>query len=146
MSGAIERTLEHAMFIARHLNHCDYSTVVTLVLYELGLAPRNDGFICLKKAIGLRLEYPTRNLKNDIYIELSVELDGVEDSGRIEQAIRRSITEAWKDRNEEVWSLIFPKTKNGNVERPSNGDFISRVAWFVELWQGCCKEVLYAEK
>lgn len=146
MSSVIERTLEHAMFIARHLNHCDYSTIVTLVLYELGLAPKNDGFLYLKKATALRCECPTRHLKNDIYIELSVEHDGVEDNDRIEQAIRRVIVEAWKVRDEETWSIIFPRDENGSIERPSNGDFIARVAWFVELWEKCCKEVLYAKQ
>ena len=37
MTTAIEKTLEHVKFIARHLNHCDYSTVVILALMELGI-------------------------------------------------------------------------------------------------------------
>ncbi len=146
MAGAIDKTLEHAMFIARHLNHCDYSTVITLVLYELGLSPKNDGFTYLKKAIGFRYENSTRHLKNDIYSELSARFDGLEENNRIEQAMRRSIVDAWKERDDEIWGLLFPKTRNGVVKRPSNGDFIARVAWFVELWEGCCKEVLYAKR
>ena len=146
MASPIEATLEHAIFLARHLNHCDYSTVVILILYELGFAPKNDGFIYLKKAIAKRYDKPTRRLKNDIYIELSAELDGIEDNDRIEQSIRRAISDAWEMRDEEIWSLFFPGMRKGNVDKPSNGDFIARVAWFVELWQGCCKEVAYAEQ
>ena len=142
MSSAIERTLDHALFLARHLNRCDYSTVVLLVLYELGVAPKNAGFEYLKKAIAMRYENPGRQLENDIYLEL----DSVGDSKRIEQSIRRSITDAWEDHDEEVWSIYFPKTKKGKSGKPTNGDFIAYIAWFVELWQGCCKEVSYAKR
>ena len=146
MSSEIDKPLKHAMFIAQHLCHCDYSTIVTLILYELGVAPRNDGFICLKKAIGMRHESPTRHFENDIYFELSLELDGVEDNDRIEQAIRRAIRDAWKERDEEVWGMLFPRARSGIIEKPSNSDFITRVAWFIELWEGCCKEASYAKQ
>lgn len=146
MTSAIEKTLEHVKFIARHLNHCDYSTVVILALMELGIAPKNDGYVFLKKAVAMYYEDPMRHLKDDIYAKISVELDGTEDSDRIEQAIRRAIAEAWKARDDEVWSMLFPRAEDGSIEKPSNRDFISRVAWFVELWQGCCKEVAYARQ
>ena len=146
MASALVRTLEHAKFLARHMYHCDYSTVVILILYELGIAPKNIGFYYLKKAIALRYENPTRQWKDDIYAELSLELEGIGDNERIEQSIRRAITEAWKERDEEVWSLFFYGMKKETMSKPSNGDFISRVAWFVELWQGCCEEVAYEKR
>lgn len=146
MSSVIEGTLKHALFLARHLNHCDYSTVVILVLYELGVAPSLDGFSYLKKAIAMRYEDPTRHLENDIYSELAGGRGGVEENKRIAQSIRRSISEAWGNRDEEVWSVFFPGTRNGLSVRPSNGDFIAGIAWFVELWQGCCKEVSCAKR
>ena len=142
MSSAIEKTLEHALFLARHLKHCDYSTVVTLILFELGVAPKNDGFEHLKRAVAMRVKNPTRQLKGDIYSEL----DGAGDDERVEQSIRRSITDAWKNRDDEIWSIYFPQMKNGKLYKPSNGDFIAYIAWFVELWQGCCKEVSYAKE
>lgn len=146
MTSAIERSLEHAIRLARRLPHGDYSTVILLVLYELGISPKNDGFVCLKKAVAMFFENPTCNLKDDIYAKISVELDGVEDSRRVEQSIRRSIKEAWCDHDEEAWNIVFFGTKAGTKEKPSNGEFIAGVAWFVELWQGCCKEVAYARK
>lgn len=146
MSIVTDRTLKRALFLARHLSHCDYSTVVILVLYDLGFTPKHDGFVLLKKAIVMLYENPTRQLKDDIYAELSAEVEGVGDNERVEQSIRRSITEAWKGHDEEAWSLYLPRTKKGKTGKPTNGDFIARVAWFVELWQGCCKEVAYAEQ
>lgn len=146
MANTIEQTLEHAMFIARHLTHGDCSTVVHLVLYELGITPKNDGFIYLKRAITIRCEDPRRLLVEDIYIQISIEVDGIEDWKYIEQAIRRAIEEAWKECDEEVWGIFFRKTRTGKFSKPSNGDMIARVAWFVELWRGCCKEVEYANR
>lgn len=146
MTSAIEGTMEHAKFLARHLSHCDYSTIIHLVLCELGVAPKNDGFLFLKRAIAKYYENPTSNLKYEIYAQISLEFDKVESSERVEQSIRRSIKEAWRNRNEDIWRLIFLNTRTGALEKPSNGDFIAGVAWFVELWHGCCKEVAYAEK
>lgn len=147
MSSGIERTLEYALFLARHLSHCDYSTVVILILCDLGIAPKNDGYICLKRAIAMYLENPTRQLKDDIYVEILEELDGgVGNSDKVDQAIRRAITDAWEERDDEIWRVILPSTKKIDLGKPTNADFIARVAWFVELWQGCCKEVSYATK
>ena len=143
MTSAIEGTMEYAKLLARHLSHCDYSAVIHLVLYELRIAPKNEGFVFLKRAIAMYYEDPTSNLKQDIYARISLEFDGVENSVRVEQSIRRSIKEAWRIRNEDIWRLIFLDTDTGAVEKPSNGDFIAGVAWFVELWQECCKEVAY---
>lgn len=146
MADAIAGTLKHAKFLAKHLGHCDYSTVVIVILYELGFAPKNDGFHCLKKAIVMRCENPARQFKNDIYIEVSLQLDGTEDNDRVEQSIRRAISDAWKRRDEKVWRRFFYTVGKEKLSKPSNGDFIATLAWFVELWQGCCKEVEYASR
>ena len=53
------------------------------------------------------------------------------------------IHDAWENRDEAVWRCYFPSNQEGFVEKPSNGEFISRVARFLELWQGCCKGVNY---
>ena len=143
MTVPIEKTLEHAMFLARHARHYDHATLVSLVLYELGFAPKKDGFHYLKKVVVLCYKNPCRLLENDIYMELSA---GISDNKRIEQAIRRSIADAWKVRDEEIWTTVFPVTRVGKRRRPSNGDFIANLAWFVELWDGCCKEVTYANE
>lgn len=146
MAFVIEETLEHAMLLARHMPHCDYSTVLILVLYEMGFAPKNDGFTYLKEAVAMRYENPTRHLWDDIYIEISAEHNGVGGNEPIDQAIRRTIKDAWKDYDAEIWRIIFPVMKKRKIRRPSNGDVIAGVAWFIELWKGCCKEAEYAEQ
>lgn len=144
MASAIEQTLNHAKFLARHLKHDEYSTVAGLILYELDFSPKNDGFTYLRKAIVMRYENPKRQFKDDIYMDISVEIDGTADSERVDQAIRRAIADAWQNRDEEAWCFLFPGIRKKRMSRPSNGDFIARVVWFIELWQGCCEEVQYA--
>lgn len=141
----IDETLKYALFLARHLSHSDCSTAVILILYGLGITPKNNGFTYLKRAIVLYYENPTRQLKGDIYAQISEEFNGAVSEESIEQNIRRAVADAWKHRNEEYWSLFFPEMREKKIRKPSNGDFIAKLAWFVELWKGCCKEVLYAQ-
>ena len=145
MVNAIEETVKHAKLLARHMTLCDDSTVAHVVLCELGVDPKNNGFVYLERAITMRVENPVRQLMDDIYIAISAEFDGIEDNKHIDQAIRRSVADAWIERDIDVWRLFFPYMKKGKERKPSNGDVIARVAWFVELWQGCCKEVEYAQ-
>jgi len=62
---------------------------------------------------------------------------------QIEQAIRSAIEEAWKDRREEIWAYYFRIDPDGGFSKPSNAEFISRVARYAELCQGCRKEVYH---
>ena len=146
MKSAIEGTMEHAKLLARHLSHCDYSAIIHLVLCELSVAPKNEGFLFLKKAVATYYEDPLCNLQQDVYSKISLEIDGMENSRRVEQSIRRAIEDAWKARNEVIWETIFLDPRGESLERPSNGDFIAGVAWFVELWQECRKEVAYEKE
>jgi len=146
MSIAAEGTLQHALMLAQLLQYCDYSCVILLVLYELGVQPKNDGFVFLKYAIAMHFENPMQTLQNDIYPAVGNIHGGRMDGGQVEQAIRRTIRDAWKNRDDTQWCLYFPTEKNGTIKKPSNAEFIARIAWFVELWQGCCKGVAYAGK
>jgi hypothetical protein len=146
MTSAIEGTMEHAKLLARHLSHCDYAIIIHLVLCELSVAPKNEGFVFLKKAVSKHYENPLCNLQQDVYAKISLEIDGVENNRRVEQSIRRAIEDAWNTRNEAIWELIFLDPRGGSMERPSNGDFIAGVSWFVELCTGFCKEVAYEQR
>lgn len=146
MGNTIGGTLRHAHFLARHLNKCELQYAVVAVLLELGIPTKRIGFDYLKNAIMLLFEDPAKMMTKGIYPAVSDLYDPEIGEFQIEQAIRSAITEAWKDRDEDVWSYYFPLDKNGNVKKPTNSEFISRIARFMELWQGCCKEVNYARK
>lgn len=144
MACRIEGTLEHAKFYARHLNMCDPQYAALAVLMELEVATDCDGFDYLKRSIIVFMNRPAIGLKKGIYLEVGRQYSPEIDGDNVEASIRRAIQMAWRIRDEEIWAFYFPTDRNGRVKKPSNGEFISRVARFLELWQGCCEEVRYA--
>lgn len=138
MTKTIDRTLDHALFFARRLQNCDPMCVVILVLIELRFETHKDGFGYLKHSIARYFQEPG-HLKKDVYPAVS-ELYSMEiTSMQMDTAIRSVIEDAWNRRDDEVWSYYFPPDRNGIIHRPSNAEFISRIAVFVELWKGCNK-------
>ena len=47
---------------------------------------------------------------------------------QVERAIRTAIQRAWNQRDEQIWKLYFVTMPDGSVKRPSNSEFISRLA------------------
>lgn len=144
MTWRIEKTLKHALVYAKHLNRCDSRCVALAVLIELGIPTECDGFNYLLQAIVLFCEDPTRMFMKGIYPEVGQFYLPVVGVKQVEQSIRSVIRSAWKNRDNEVWSCYFQVDSNGEVLRPSNAEFISRIGYFLELCKGCCKEVSYA--
>lgn len=143
MAGSIEGTLNHALFLARHLNTGDLHCKALVVLLELGFPTDRDGFQYLKNAIVFYCAKPRQMITKEIYPAVGRLYDPQAGERQVETAIRSVIKEAWENRDEEVWACYFPKDRNGTVKRPTNREFVSRVACFLELWQNCCKEVAY---
>ena len=137
----IERTLRHVIFLARHLRGCDIRCVTTAVLLELGVPDKNAGFDYLENAIILFVEDPTRMFTKDIYPTVGKLYTPPARAYQVERQIRTSINEAWENRDEQIWGCYFHAERDGVIRRPTNAEFISRVARFVLMWQGCCKEV-----
>lgn len=145
MTSTIEDTLLHAMFLARHLSKCDLRYGVVAILLELGLPAHRIGYQYIKEAILLFYEEPAHLLMNGIYQAVGERIDPTAGEKQIEQAMRSVIDQAWRNRDSQVWKLYFPQDERGRIKRPSNSEFVSRIACFLELWQGCCKEVSYEQ-
>ena len=140
MTRTIGRTLDHALFFARRIQNCDPSCIVLLILIEMGFETQQDGFFYLKHAVVQFFREPGHLAKN-IYPAIIGLYSSEITPQQMDSAIRSVIDNAWKRRNDEVWSFYFPPDLKGKIRRPSNAEFISRIAVFVELWQGCCKGV-----
>lgn len=146
MVSTIEGTLKHALFLARHLNKSELQCATVAVLLELGISTKRMGFDYLKKGIVLFCEDPSQMITKEIYPAIGNQYTPEVDTESIEQTIRSAITDAWRTRDEKVWRYFFPTDENGRVSKPSNAEFISRIGRFLELWQGCCKEVAYEKE
>ena len=77
-------------------------------------------------AIALFAQDPTQALTSQLYPAVARLCGGT--VTQVERAIRISIESAWKNGNEKVWRLYFGTGRNGKASKPSNGDFLARMA------------------
>lgn len=138
MTANIEKTLDHILFLARRFRIHDARYIAKIILLELGIQPKYDGYRYLVQAVILYLEAPVQLSIKNLYLALTALYNGTVDEKQIEQSIRSAIRQAWKNRDDPIWCCYFPYDTNGEIVRPSNGDFIATVACVVDLWKGWC--------
>ena len=136
MESTIERTLCHILLLVQHLDHYNLRGAIIVALMELGVPTKNAGFEFLKKAIELKQKDPTRALAKDIYLEISL-LYKQHSEELVEQAIRDAIKMAWRRGSKEAWEWYFSYNGRAVINKPTNSEFISRIAYILEIWQEC---------
>ena len=143
MDSTISETLRHVLLLARHLDKCDLRGVTIVALMELGVPTKSSGFEYLKRAVLLLHEDPTRALTKDIYLEISLRCKLNTDE-QVDQAIRDAIRIAWENGSKTAWRWYFSYDGHAPRRKPSNGEFISRISYILELWQSCNeREICY---
>ena len=65
-------------------------------------------------------------IKAELYPEVAARCNGT--PSQVERSIRSAIATAWKNRDETLWRRYFMPDKEGTVPKPTNADFITRVA------------------
>lgn len=136
MESTIERTLCHILLLVQHLNHYNLRGAIIVALMELGVPTKSAGFAFLKKAIEMKREDPTRAFAKDIYLEISLRYKQNSEEA-VDQAIREAIRLAWEYGSKDAWEWYFSYNGRALSNRPSNGEFISRIAYILEIWQEC---------
>ena len=61
-----------------------------------------------------------------LYPAVAKRCDGSVD--QVERAMRTAIQRAWTRRDEQIWKMYFAPLPDGRVRKPSNSEFISRIA------------------
>ena len=136
MESTIERTLCHIQLLARHLDRYNLRAGIVIVLMVLGIPTKCVGFEFLKKAIELQYKDPTRALAKDIYLEISLHYKQQSEE-QVEHAIREAIKMAWRHGSRQAWDWYFSYEGRPVTKKPSNSEFISRIAYILEIWQAC---------
>lgn len=136
MESTIERTLCHIQLLARHLDQYNLRAGAVVVLLELGVPTKYIGFEFLKKAIELQCKDPTRTLAKDIYLEISLQYKQNSEE-LVEQSIREAIKMAWRHGSRQAWDWYFSYDERTITDKPTNSEFISRIAYILEIWQEC---------
>lgn len=146
MESTMDAALKHARNYAQYLNKCGSTYMIQIALKELGVPSGRDGFHFAKKSIQLLQENPTSTLTNGVYLAAGLLCGSSAEEKQVEQAIRKAIQIAWKNRDEKVWSCYFPSGRAGRSECPSNKEFLMAVVDFIELWKAFCEEVNYGRE
>lgn len=146
MKNTIEDTLRHVQFLNRHLNTCDLQCMVVVILLELGISTKRIGFDYMKKGILLMYDDPALMITKGVYPVIGKSYRPPAGSLQVEYSIRSALSDAWQQRNSRVWGYYFPDSTEGEPKKPTNAEFISRIARVLELWQCCQKEVSYERK
>lgn len=134
----IIKTLDHVAFLARKFSGNQIQHVITVLLIEIGVPTNYDGFDYLVKAISIFCTDPTQMIMKGLYPAVARQYSREIEASQIEQAIRGAIRVAWRKRDPETWNLYFPPELNGQMDKPTNTEFVSRLAYVVELWKACC--------
>jgi hypothetical protein len=136
MESTIERTLCHILLLVQHLDQYNLRGAIIVVLMELGVPTKNVGFEFLKRAIELKRKDPTRAFTKDIYLEIALHYkQNSEDV--VDQAIRDAIKMAWRRGSRKAWEWYFSYDERTVLNKPTNSEFISRIAYILEIWQEC---------
>ena len=101
-------------------------STISSMLTELNLPCKRRGFTYLEKAIKMYMEQPARALTKSIYPEIASEHYG--NGKAVERAIREVVHDSWENRDDKVWRTYFTPGREGVVPRPTNAEFISRLA------------------
>jgi two-component system response regulator (stage 0 sporulation protein A) len=96
------------------------------ILRALGIRAKHRGSNCIREAVLLSMNEEYRSVTKVLYPEVARRC-GCENS-HVERNIRSAIEYAWTHRDENVWRMYFPPDGSGNVKRPTNADFIFRLA------------------
>lgn len=100
---------------------------VAVHLHILNFHTHLDGYRQLQAAIPFFAENPAQLLSKELYPAVAKKL-GLTDPRTVEHSIRKSITDAWLNRDPVVWAKYFP----GVNSPPTNKKFISRLAELLE--------------
>jgi two-component system response regulator (stage 0 sporulation protein A) len=99
---------------------------VSSMLMDLDIPVKRRGFIYLEMCIELCAEKPGQPLTKLIYPAVAKHYGTKAEA--VERAIRQAIHETWARRDEKIWRMYFHSGRNGEVPRPTNAEFISRLA------------------
>lgn len=119
------RDLSHELY-APAMVLPDLRSTVSNVLLHLGMPTKLRGYCCTREAILCQMRNPGMSVTKELYPQVAHLCDGT--TAQVERAIRGAILAAWNNRDERVWQRFFLPGQDGEIPRPTNAEFISRIA------------------
>ncbi len=99
---------------------------VSNMLMTLGIPTKLRGYGYLREAVLLMAQRPSQSITKELYPDVGARCgcEGI----HVERSIRSAIAKAWKQRDEQIWRQYFQPDGAGVLQRPTNAEFISRLA------------------
>lgn len=126
---SIQRAVEHIRQLSRPLHSsapADHREAIAELLRTLRIPVQRQGFSCLVDVISLALEAPEQAFCKELYPAVAQQRNVNWTS--VERCIRTAIDTAWRARDEQIWEYYFPADPGQPSRRPTNAEFICRMA------------------
>ena len=127
MTG-VDNLIEHLDFLARNLKDYDENYILRILLLEIGVPTHGYGFDYVEAAVMMWYSGSMRRVSKEIYPNIAKKYGIYTTVSQVEKTIRSTIIRSWRDRDE-MWDTFFHSSK-----RPTNAEFISRLAKILEMW------------
>lgn len=102
--------------------HC----AVSSMLLSLNMPAHMKGFRYSREAILMLAEDPTLQVTKHVYPTIAKQNSTTNTA--VEKAIRSAIDAAWSARNDRLWRQYFLPASSGQIPRPTNAQFLARLA------------------
>lgn len=99
---------------------------IAVHLRRLGIDPARDGGRQLRVGIPLYAQDSAQRLEKELYPAIIARCGGTEKN--TEFTIRKAIRDAWKIKDDAIWSEYFSADLEGHIPCPPNKKFIARLA------------------
>lgn len=98
---------------------------ITAVLVELGAPTSQQGFRFLRSGVIRMMADPSQQLTKSLYPAIAAEFGTSKEN--VEKGLRTTVTTAWTKRRDSVWRTYFPPAPNGQIPKPTAGQFLARL-------------------
>ena len=132
--------LERAEFMAENMKVHNVCNAILLILYDLRVPIKSDGFKYLRYALLIGFQNPDDIVETEIFDAVGEIYSRKVSFRSIDGAIRESIKKAWNQRTDDRWGRYFPEYITERRSQPTNLEFISAIVYFLEFWKNCYEE------
>ncbi len=109
----------------------DPKTMISNILLNLGIPTKLKGYAYLREAVQIFSENPSQTITKELYSEVGNRCNA--SVTQVERSIRTAIETAWEHQDRQTWWRYFPARGAGATNRPTNGEFVSRLANYVSM-------------
>ena len=109
----------------------DTRATISNILLALRIPTKLRGYVCIREAVLYLMRSPNMSVTKELYPAVAALCDGT--PAQVERAIRGAIQAGFSLGSADIWSQFFTRQPDGAVHRPSNAEFLSRIADYMAL-------------